>query len=293
MSKLGRNDPCFCGSGKKYKQCHMRADQAQEREQFMRTDAARFLRLDLPRFAREERFEAAFDAALPIYWNNYYDAENDYEMSQFEALRFLDWLVFDYTLEDGDRIVDLYHAEQSDSLTELQRTLLEAWMEADAAWAYELLAYDGQLLQLRDFMSEDAFEVFEAGGHGNAEVGDVLLARIVPVFEQLEFTTYAAFLSADEIADLADKLEAAKEADTAEYPDAARQEFMRRCGTVPVHHALEQAKLAGRPPVARLDPNRTDPPIEQRSGHKKERVHRQRNYGATQPHMAQTRRKAI
>lgn len=25
--KLGRNDPCHCGSGKKYKKCHMREDQ--------------------------------------------------------------------------------------------------------------------------------------------------------------------------------------------------------------------------------------------------------------------------
>ena len=25
--KLGRNDPCWCGSGKKYKHCHMRSDQ--------------------------------------------------------------------------------------------------------------------------------------------------------------------------------------------------------------------------------------------------------------------------
>lgn len=29
----GRNDPCHCGSGKKYKHCHMRQDQAQELEQ--------------------------------------------------------------------------------------------------------------------------------------------------------------------------------------------------------------------------------------------------------------------
>ena len=26
--KIGRNDPCHCGSGKKYKQCHFRADMA-------------------------------------------------------------------------------------------------------------------------------------------------------------------------------------------------------------------------------------------------------------------------
>ncbi|MAS32820.1 MAG: preprotein translocase subunit SecA [Anaerolineaceae bacterium] len=30
--KLGRNDPCWCGSGKKYKQCHMKQDQRERRE---------------------------------------------------------------------------------------------------------------------------------------------------------------------------------------------------------------------------------------------------------------------
>ena len=29
---LGRNDPCHCGSGKKYKQCHLAQDEAAERE---------------------------------------------------------------------------------------------------------------------------------------------------------------------------------------------------------------------------------------------------------------------
>jgi len=28
-TKLGRNDPCWCGSGKKYKKCHMAQDRAQ------------------------------------------------------------------------------------------------------------------------------------------------------------------------------------------------------------------------------------------------------------------------
>ena len=33
--KIGRNDPCWCGSGKKYKHCHMRHD---EREQHASLD---------------------------------------------------------------------------------------------------------------------------------------------------------------------------------------------------------------------------------------------------------------
>ncbi len=31
MPNLGRNDPCHCGSGKKYKQCHLAQDEAKER----------------------------------------------------------------------------------------------------------------------------------------------------------------------------------------------------------------------------------------------------------------------
>jgi hypothetical protein len=30
LSKLGRNEPCHCGSGKKYKKCHLQQDQEQE-----------------------------------------------------------------------------------------------------------------------------------------------------------------------------------------------------------------------------------------------------------------------
>lgn len=29
---LGRNDPCHCGSGKKYKQCHLAADETKARD---------------------------------------------------------------------------------------------------------------------------------------------------------------------------------------------------------------------------------------------------------------------
>jgi len=33
INKLGRNDLCWCGSGKKYKKCHMEQDRFAERPQ--------------------------------------------------------------------------------------------------------------------------------------------------------------------------------------------------------------------------------------------------------------------
>jgi len=63
---------------------------------------------------------------------------------------------------------------------------------------------------------------------------------------------------AAEIADLADKLAAAQTADAGQYADATVADFMRRHNHLLIHHALEQAQKQGRPPVARLDPDRPD-----------------------------------
>lgn len=44
MSKIGRNDPCWCGSGKKYKACHFADDQRKAAER-MKAQQARLARL--------------------------------------------------------------------------------------------------------------------------------------------------------------------------------------------------------------------------------------------------------
>ncbi len=296
MSKPGRNDPCYCGSGKKYKQCHLRSDQEEELLQRSRADAARFLRRELPRFARAERFAEDFAIALPLYWKEYYEARNAGEMSEFEALRFLDWFVFDYELQNGRRLIDLYHEEVGPSLAQDQQELLQTWLDAPPAGAYELVSYEGQNLHLRDYFSQDTFDVFEASGRGNVEPGEVILTRLVPVFDQTEFSTVAAYLPNGEDAGLQERMAAARLADQKSNPDATWGDFLRRYNHLIIYHALEEAEKAKRPPVARLDKQRTDPPIQpfnQEHDREGEAARRQRAYGSTQPHMAPTRRKVV
>jgi hypothetical protein len=258
MSKPGRNDPCYCGSGKKYKQCHMPADKEAENEKRLLAEAGRWLQRDFLKFAREERFAEPFAQALVLYWNGLYHAENAEQMSQNEALRFFDWFVFDYQPADQSRLIETYHAEKRPELSEPQQQVLDMWLDAPPAAAYEMLDYEGQMLQVRHFMSGETFELYEPGGHGVVEPGDLLLGRPVPLQDRLEFSAVAAYLPQDEIADLKDKLEAARTADAADYPDDTLEAFMRRRGYLIIHHALEQAEKKGRPPVAASDPSRTD-----------------------------------
>ena len=41
MAKPGRNDPCPCGSGNKYKKCCLAKEEAAEREQLAKAEARR------------------------------------------------------------------------------------------------------------------------------------------------------------------------------------------------------------------------------------------------------------
>ena len=258
MSKPGRNDPCYCGSGQKYKKCHMKEDQEAEKEHSLIQRAASFIRRDLLRYGRDERFAEAFAKALPLYWHELYDASNAEQMSQPEALRFFDWFVFDYELEDGQRLIEHYAAEQIEDLSLHQQKIAADWANVGPGSLYELTAYEGQLLQLRDYFTDEAFAVYEAGGRGNVEVGELLLTRLVPVADRLELSTTAAYLPSAEITDIKAKINAAKETYLVEHPEASHTEFMRQHSHLLVHHALLEAKNQGRPPVARLDAHRSD-----------------------------------
>ena len=290
MDRPGRNEPCYCGSGKKYKQCHMAADLAADREQRAWNDAARDLRLELLEFADSERFDGAAGLAAAHYWNELYTAETLPLMSPSESERFLDWFAFDYPLpESGDRIVDLYRAEKAADLSSQQRDLLDRWAGGAAMGGYELTGYERQTLRLRDVVSGAAMDVFEPAGHGNAPLGSILLGRPIMVQDHWEFFALPAYIPPDEIADLPNKLAAAR----AGGDFAGDADFWRAHNVILIHHALDQAKAAGRPPVARLDPRHTAEGVQQRLRHERVRIKGPAGITENAPQLVQAHRKAI
>lgn len=296
MNKPGRNDPCYCGSGKKYKQCHMAADLAAEREQHFRAEAARFLRVELLDYAREDRFAEDTNEAVPRFWNEFYTAENADDMSESEEERFYDWFAFDHSLShdevgSGRRVIDVYQEEKKADLTPPQQVLLDQWVKAGPLSAYELTSYEKQDLHLKEVVSNETLKVYEPAGHGEAPVGSLILGRIVPVDDHLEFSSMPAYIAPKEITDLLEKITAALGEDGETGSDF--KEFMRRHNTLLIHHALEEAQKAGRPPVDRLDPHRHDRAIRQRTSYKRERTKGPGGRVEALPQMIQTRRKAI
>ncbi|MEZ4516762.1 MAG: SEC-C domain-containing protein [Chloroflexota bacterium] len=295
MDKPGRNDPCYCGSGKKYKQCHLPIDLAAEQEARQWADASRQLRAGLLEYADNEQFDEAVADALPRFWDGYYTAENDHLMDAYEADRFYDWFLFDYAPDEGNwsPLIARYAAEQTDGITDAQKALLDQWQDAPPMSGYILNDYDGQTLHLSDFLTGESLDAFLPSGHGSAPVGSLIVGRLVPVQDHVEFFTAPAYIPPDEIGDLKETLTAAMADVAAGDPSVSAADQLRRINTLIMVQGLQQAKLAGRPPVTRLDPNQPTDAQVTHGRHERMRVQGPSGRGEARPQKTETRRKVV
>ena len=256
--KIGRNDPCYCGSGKKYKQCHMKIEQEKAKEERAWESAASFLRRDLIVYAREERFAESFSAGITLFFNSYHTLETASQMSEPESLRFFDWFTYDFTPADRPRLIEVYSEEKGELMDERESVLLEGWLAGGPTSAYSFIDASGegkQTLHLRDLFDDSDHVIEQSGGPGRAETGDVLIARLLPFRDQLRMSGATGYLPADEAEGLKPFILSEWKAFQADAPEAAWTDFARKCSYLLAHYELDAAKKAGRPPVARLDPN--------------------------------------
>ena len=250
MPTPGRNDPCYCGSGRKYKHCHEAADRAVQAEAHAWDTARQSLTRDVIAFAREKRFAQSFADGLKLFWNGHYTIETADGMDEDETLRFFDWFVFDYTPADRLRLLDVYAAEKADSLKEFERKQLEYWQAAKPSSAYRVDAAEGDQLTLRDLFDDSTVVVRSEAGARATVIGEVLLARMVQVHHDLRFSGSTPRLPGSLADEVKSTIQQAFEDYRAEKPDATWAEFQRMRSYLLTHVALKQAEAEGRAPVA-------------------------------------------
>ena len=121
----GRNDPCPCGSGKKYKNCCLGKDRARQlRSTSWRNEEQATLE-KLLAFAQRPTFTAQITVAFNLFWNGTYGLSALRMIDQGESARFLDWYMFDYRLEGGSqRIIDLFAGDETIHLSTVELSLI-------------------------------------------------------------------------------------------------------------------------------------------------------------------------
>ena len=173
---LGRNEPCWCGSGRKFKACHLRRPAVvplPDRVGWLCRKAVSYLerrggppRLDVMEYAEARALDP------------------DIEDSLAEAMD--DPLVLDAVLHEGGWF-DRFLADRGPLLPDDEALLARAWTLVDRT-VYEVIGVDaGASMRVRDLRTGDQLDVRERTASRQASRGQLLCGRAVPDGESHQF----------------------------------------------------------------------------------------------------------
>lgn len=167
--RAGRNEPCPCGSGKKYKRCHLPIEEARHAEGRRATAAHAMdahLVVELAQYAARTFGES---------WRTFYE---DFSDKSDSTLLIMPLAVFSFEA-DGTNVADAYLKEHGRRCTPEERLWLKA---QQASWlsVWEVEAVEpGRTLTLHDLLSGERRTVLERKGSEVLTVRDTVLARVV------------------------------------------------------------------------------------------------------------------
>lgn len=163
---LGRNDRCWCGSGRKYKQCHL------HREQLPLEDRAGWLYQKAALCTRETRGRDLV-VDLADERSRYSDA-GDALLAALE-----DPVVTDVALFEGGIFMD-FLAMRGSLLPEDERSLAEQWLLGERSVHEVVEVRPGSGLTVRDVRTGESHEVRERAARARMKPGELFCARVVP-----------------------------------------------------------------------------------------------------------------
>ena len=167
--RVGRNAPCPCGSGRKYKKCHLPLEEAERASTAGKTGVheldGRLVRelseWAMLRFAHEWR----------RFTRDFADVREALQLA-------VPWSVYGFRVR-GKAVVDWYLEEHGRRLSRAER----AWLAAQkAAWlsVWEVTGVEpGETVTVRDLLSGEVRRVREVSGSQTLVARDALLARVV------------------------------------------------------------------------------------------------------------------
>ncbi len=181
-SKLGRNDACWCRSGRKFKQCHQNVNDLPalpDRVTWLCRKAA----LWLEHTSGETRhlvtdLAIVYVAGHPAADESDVIADDDLMREEF-GRAFADPILYDAALHEGD-LFRRFLRERGALLPDDERLLAAAWLTVDRS-VHEVVSVEpGVGMTLRGLATGDVVDVRERTASRDARVGERYCARVVP-----------------------------------------------------------------------------------------------------------------
>lgn len=193
MNKIGRNNPCPCGSGKKYKKCCATADVTplpagtyNKQNSFTQADRASAIS-KLLRFASMKEFEMDQELGITLFWGGRLAERSEEEIKSVKALgeqfeiNFNTWFLFDMEVEDGNAVADIFLKREKSRLNPGELTYLTKAQQTHFR-LYEVEQVDlNKGFLLNDLWTGESHRVQEKSATHFLVQWDLLAARLMNI----------------------------------------------------------------------------------------------------------------
>lgn len=192
----GRNQPCPCGSGKKYKQCCQKADPAPQEELRYQAlcNARNRLMERILKYLRRTQGKAVMDSAMDEFWLWPEPGEEPDEDVFEQTLDLaIDWLMFNWAVDPADpesqeqslhedkTMAEVFVESRAGKLDPEERKLFEGFNRIPLSFFEVMAVRLGKGLTVKDILTGFQVDVHEVSATQNLSRGDILFGRVATV----------------------------------------------------------------------------------------------------------------
>ncbi len=189
MAKVGRNEPCPCGSGKKYKRCCQNEPVAKPEDFLWRQLRATDDQLTHKLLQYAQRLHGY--EGLESAWADFVDDDLEpFAPDSPHNQAFFPWYLFNWRPEvespagefsDGPTIAESYLDRYPKRVSDQERQLAQSIAHQPFSF-YEVVTCDpGQGYRLRDILLEQEIDVIEHAGSQVCQPSDIIYGRVIQV----------------------------------------------------------------------------------------------------------------
>jgi len=209
LVRPSRNDPCWCGSGKKYKKCHLESDEAEQWSGPATSSKAgevsgspRRLIGELLDFIGKSRSD--LERALHLYFDK---SPAQLKEAELESGDFAQWMIYDYrSPATGRTPIEEYLHRKGGSLNERDRAALESWRDARYGLYEVERVEEGRGIHLRNLFTDETPFVHDVSSSNELVRGDCLLSRVELFEGRHEFSGNGTIVPRGQVATLIDRI---------------------------------------------------------------------------------------
>ncbi|MEK6937987.1 MAG: SEC-C domain-containing protein [Nanoarchaeota archaeon] len=244
--KIGRNDPCPCGSGIKYKKCCMTKlnDKLTEYQILLGTEEN--IKNKLVKWAAQ-------NLELDKY-TQYFNGENFQEIVEekeegdgsAELESFFDWLFLEAIHQrENKRVIEVIRDDFSEGFSLRELEIIDEWINHTQAGIYEVKTTNPKefMFIVREIFTNKEFEIFDIKGSSNILKGDVFFGRLQKIFLKYYFSGVLVSISRqwlDEFKEfVTEKYQEAKKASS----NLSYEEFMNTNGKIVRNYSPPPLKI--------------------------------------------------